>query len=188
MNLDIPLRLIAEDLNISPQYFMSCFMEDENKHVGLFVPIPKKFHGQFHKGREKEDDSPPHITLLYIGDADSEDEETIHSIAKEVIENTKPFTAKFGDYSEFVSDEHRVAHVQIDSKELCNLHEKLKKAMRDGGIKVDSTYRIYKPHSTLNYVKPDSSYEGPVPTGEFEITKVGLWGFDKDKDIKLGKS
>ena len=188
MKQNAPLRLVAEDLDVSPQYLMSCLMEEDCKHVGLFIPIPKEFHDQFHKGREKEDDSPPHITFLYIGDAQPEDEEKIASIAKDVLGKAKPFTVKFGDYSEFVNDEHRVAHVKIESDRLHELHKELKKAMKDGGVKVDNTHPTYKPHSTLNYIDPDANYEGPVPSGEFEVAKVGLWGFDKDKDIKVGNS
>lgn len=112
----------------------------------------------YESGRENE----PHITVRYgLATDDVTD-------LKKAFKDTPPIKAKLGKVSIFEADDHDVVKVDIDSPEL-------RKANKIVGDTVDlpgETFKDYKPHATIAYVKKgegkkyvgDLSFEGKEVT------------------------
>lgn len=185
-NSGINTEIIAESFGISNIDVVSCLMEDKKYHVGIFVPIPGRFNKFFPKERHKEDSSQPHITLLYIGECDSDEKEKIDKVCKEIFRLTTPFRVKFGNYSEFINGDQRVPHIQMKADRLHKLNDMLMKKLKESGIDINNKYKEYRPHATLSYVPVKDHYEGPVPTGDFTVKRIELWGFNNKRIYNLG--
>jgi 2'-5' RNA ligase len=93
------------------------------------------------EGYGRESDT--HITVMY-GVCSNDVEEF-----KEIIKEQKPIKAKLGKIGFFCkSDDFDVVIIKIESKDLKELHRKIKI-----GLEVEETFPIYKPHCCIAYVK-----------------------------------
>lgn len=165
----------------------SLFLEGKktNKHVGIFVKLPSELGSKFK--RKSEDPSPPHTTVLYLGDQSPKDEDSIVAAAYEAAKKTKPFNIKIGGlgYFEHEDQDETVAFVKVESDGLRKLRSLLSRIMKVHDVEWENKWGSYKPHVTLDYLEYDEEWEGKVPSGSWSCTELEVWGFDKKHIIKF---
>lgn len=155
-------------------------------HVGIFVQLPDHLEKKF--PRLSDDDSPAHITTLYLGDQSPADEDHVIAAAYSVAKKTKSFEITLADLDYFDKNKEgdKVAFVKIISPGLRALHKRLVKAMKSHKIKWKETYDGFKPHVTLKYFNgTKGEYEEKVPTGSWNCKEIRVWGFDNKHVIRL---
>src|SRR5574342_777113 len=77
-----------------------------NESVGFFIPVPNEIAEQFPTdGKEGEDSSPTHITLLQCGQLPESFEKKIVEVSSKFLENEKPFLVSLKKPSKFFNEE-----------------------------------------------------------------------------------
>ncbi len=167
--------------------------------AGIFLPLPKKLAQQF-PDKSHEDDSVPHITVLYVGNITLDQQRKLVYAVRKMAAYIRPFEIKLDKYDEFHNaDGQLVPHMVPTATHphgLSALHVALWRAVEDAGIPVGHNYGDYtsgkpdaaafKSHATLDYLPPEATkYDGPKPTGEWTVSELEVWGHDKSK-IPLG--
>lgn len=153
--------------------------------VGLFIQVPEDIAAQFPKeGKAGEDSSPPHITLLYIGNLPPMFEEKMLKVVENVCQSSRSFTVKLGKVQTFTNEDgQKIYHSPIISKPLQKLHEKLKIEFEYAQLPYSTKYPEFKPHITIEYVnvceKPKFSHL--CPQGSWEVDSVWAWGMAEPK-------
>lgn len=164
----------------------------DKQRAGIFARLPKGLAKQFPSLGE-HDDSDPHVTVLYIGEVPNNMFDTLEGIVKDVAKEHKPFEAKLDDkVSYFPASKHsdgcKVAKLSIISKDLHKLNKSLKKALSERNFDFANHFPVYKPHITLEYMKPPKEkYDTEFPKGSWKVTEVEIWGCGDNRVIKLGK-
>jgi len=151
---------------------------EANESVGLFIALPQEFAEQYPE--KSEDTSPPHITVLYLGDTPPQFEDSIIEVAKEVCENFKKFKIKIKKPKTFENHKNQtIYHSPIFSPKLHIFNKTLKRAFQLRQIPIDSKFPDYKPHITIEYVDQgeERKFEDVRPEGEFVVDGVWLWRF-----------
>jgi len=173
--------------------------KDEGENVGVFLPIPAELAALWpnDRGGEKADgtgadESPPHFTLLYIGEVpESRKDELLH-IIENVAVDTPPIDVELSDgVSWFTTEDPETVNKEIAHKGVTEssaqalevLHNDLREAVESAGFSVKH-YADYKPHSTLRY-EPAREYEGEVPEGHFVADTIEVWGWSDDYGFAL---
>lgn len=166
--------------------------EELTETVGVFIRIPEWLAAKWPKNTQ--DDSPPHVTMLYVGACTPDKYEGVREALREVCKDVEPFTLDVSDYGEFVATKpgvapeknmtiaHMIPRVMDGKRELAEIHEKLWAACERRGITCDH-FRDgpFKPHITLKYMQPGSDpYDGPRPQGRFTVRYLDLWGASPD--------
>lgn len=162
------------------------FLESKLEHVGVFVQLPDNLERQY--PRLSDDDSPAHVTTLYLGDQTSKSEDSVVAAAYAVAKKTKPFKITIGglDYFEKNNNGDKVAYTKVISPGLRALRERLAKEMKKHGVKWTDTYKEFSPHITLKYFNgTDGEYEGTIPTGSWECKELRVWGYSTKHTIKF---
>ena len=165
--------------------------EEPGKNVGIFVPLPEDIANQFPpEGKEGEDSSPAHVTVLYVGDLeDSEKQEELIDVVQKTASVLGSFEVNLGRVEEFVNDENqRVTHSPVEGKDLHKLHNIMKGVLKFMKISFSDKYPEYKPHVTIEYIsKGEEERFGNVrPQGSWLIDHFWVWGADKPYMVKLG--
>lgn len=84
-----------------------------------------------------------HITVVYGICADSLE------LIKAALKDQKPIKATLGKVGFFKHpDGYEPLIIKIDSEDLCTLHQKIKQSLC-----IETTFKEYKPHCTIGYVK-----------------------------------
>jgi len=182
---------------LSELYSVMDWHENQTDHkpgesVGLFVTIPQELSQQFpQQGKELEDKSPAHITLLYLGSVPLQLQNKVYSVTQRYCDFVRPFSVKLGRPKKFVNDEEQIIlHSPVKSKRLFNLHDILKQAFLQNQIPVDNKFPEYRPHITIAYCNSEdelNNYKHIKPQGSFEINHLWLWGGNQAEIIHLGK-
>ncbi len=146
--------------------------------IGLFLQMPDEIAKEFPE-KDKEDASPPHLTVLYIGDQDSKDLDNIIEICNDVIHTHDPIQITLEDLDFFTSSDtelenREIAHLPIKCDGMAKLRKDVWDTLEDAGYEIQDSHREYKPHATLAYCS-DREYDGPVPTGSFLCTSIDVW-------------
>jgi 2'-5' RNA ligase len=159
--------------------------------VGVFAPLPPEIANQFPvDGKESEDTSPSHITLVYLGDLPQQFEEAVREIVNDVCVETKPFTVKLSKPKTFVNDKNQtIIHSPVVSGRLQKFHNNLKDRLLKNSIPVSNKFPEYKPHVTIEYVgeEEDSQYGDVKPEGDWIVDSVWIWGMSEPHMVLLGK-
>lgn len=165
--------------------------ESPGENVGIFVPLPEDIARQFPlEGKEKEDSSPSHVTVLYIGDlADSDKQKKLIDVVQKTASVLNPFEVNLGKVEEFVNDKNqKVTHSSVEGKDLHKLHNILKGVFKLIGIPFSDKYPEYKPHVTIEYIDEgkEEKFENVKPQGKWIVDHFWVWGVDKPHMIRLG--
>lgn len=133
------------------------------------------------EGKAGEDNSPPHVTVAYLGSMGADKEKLVSTVCEMVTEQTNPIHMKVGKLNKFLSDSHSVIHSQIESQALHEYRDTLKAALGMAGVEIDSKHPDYKPHITLEYVGKDKDpkFSHLRPKGEWTAQNAWLWGFSQ---------
>lgn len=159
--------------------------------VGLFIRLPEHLAEQF-PSLAPEDNSPPHVTFLYVGKVSEEQDEvfleTIHKVFAQGMPSIKAKIIGL-EHFDHPDKERRVAHCAVRfSSPLSEIRSRLRSALEDAGIEVGDSFPVYRPHVTLAYMPGlDSKYDGPVPEGEWEFDEIEVWGLPKEHRVSFSK-
>ena len=117
------------------------------------------------EGGEDEDEF--HVTLAYGHfDPKGADEDAIDVRVQSAIDEIREFIPdeiRFDAIGRFPASEHSdgkdVIYAQVAAGQLEKAHDELLKALKKNGIKLEDTFRVYKPHMTLAYIYPGKLYK-----------------------------
>jgi len=156
---------------------------------GIFMLLPTEISEQFPlDGKSEEDNSPPHITVIYISPVIGF-EDKIKTFTLEICQQFKPFKVKLGKPKKFINDkEQTIIHSPILSSKLVKFHNFLKEKMLANHIPISLKYPEFKPHVTIEYINSgeEPKYNKLKPEGEWIVDSVWLWGGEEPYMIYLG--
>jgi len=159
--------------------------------VGLFIPLPKELAKQF-PGLGENDQSPSHVTFLYIGDfKGKEKQEELLETLREIFRKWWPGATATLDrleYFDHPDKDRRVPHMSVKfDKDLSGFKHRVKQELQNAGIEVGDKFPEFKPHVTLAYMPGmDSKWEGVTPQGSWDFDEMEVWGMPELHTIKLG--
>lgn len=152
---------------------------EPGKSVGVFLPVPADLG--FPQVGDHDDD--PHVTVLYIGAVPDGQRELLVKKVQEVVGGHPPLQLRLDEAVSYFppsesSDGKRVAKLGVQCPALADLHAELWEQIEEAGIKVEHSFPDFKPHVTLDYIEPGTSYAGEAPTGGSWITNaMEIWGW-----------
>lgn len=167
------------------------------RSVGLFIPVPEPLAGQF-PSLGREDSSPPHVTLLYVGPVPARRKGDFEEVVtKALSRESGPVMASLGEPDFFVHPEkdRRVWYSGVRfSKDVAEIRDRLWLALEEAGFEVQDSFPLaYNPHATLAYASGDGEahshvrWEGPVPRGSWEFSSIEVWGLRSEPvEVPLG--
>lgn len=176
------------------QRVASRFLEAKDRpvgtSVGLFLPLPAELAGQFPSLGEN-DTSPPHVTLLYVGEVTKDREKEFLRVVREVLANEPgPVRAWLNGVDKFVHSEQarEVFYVPVRfSRDMGMVRDRLAAELQTAGFEIKNRFPLaYSPHVTLGYF---DGFDNPTPTapeGAWEFDSAQVWGLAKKYDIDLG--
>jgi 2'-5' RNA ligase len=143
--------------------------------LGFFIRLPASAAKQFPKDRgEGEDDSPPHVTALYVGPTHPADVQACVAAARLVCETAAPLEMHLGGVAWFTNQHgQEIAHSIVECVDLRKLHAAVREAVA-GVTAVNDFPAEYTPHATLAYCK-SRRYDGPVPQASFTVKEIEVW-------------
>lgn len=163
--------------------------------VGFFIPITGPLSDNFPDGRGDDDKSPPHVTFLYVGNVPANKQDELAEVATGVFTQWIRGTVRGHLVEQIYFDNpykySRVAVMSVRfSHDLSGLRWRLRDALIDAGFEVDDSFPlVYKPHSTLQYLDGiDSTYNGEIPTGDWDFDSIEVWGASKVYSIEFGSN
>ena len=159
--------------------------------VGLFFPLPEYLAKEF-PSLGDEDDSPHHVTFLYVGDGPSpEDTPRFLDVIRAEVQNWPwRITAALMGLEYFHNPEHTVAYDRVSFyNDMMPLRVSMRHALEANGFTIEDSYPLaYNPHATLAYMTPGDTYTGVVPRGSWTLNTVEVWGLeDGPVEFPLGK-
>lgn len=157
----------------------------DGSNVALFIRVPKDLAKHFPK--KDTDKSPPHITFLFVGPVPAEREEEFLEVCNQTLRNYGPIKVTMMGYEEFQNQKGQtIPHVAIGfDRDVAAIRRRLRSALMAEGFEVSDSFLGYKPHSTLAYLETGEEYDGPVPTGTFEVSEIEIWNLPRMKSISL---
>lgn len=158
----------------------------DGSRVGIFIPLPKHIAERM-PSLAPDDTSPPHVTLLYVGEVPFErTDEFVGLVTRVFRENlSEPVRAVFAEVDHFVQPDRdqRVAYQGVRfSHDMALVRARLVQALEEAEFEVaDSHPLVYCPHATLAYydtLDPSVRWEnGVVASGEeWAFDSVHIWG------------
>lgn len=169
----------------------------DRKRVGLFIRLPEDLAADF-PSLEPEDDSPTHVTFLYVGEVPANREEEFLAICGEVFASLEaPVKAWLHQLDHFVhpDNDRRVAHMSVGfNRQMALYRDRLIDHLKEAGFDLaDSFPLVYRPHVTLGYMPDAHDHQTHVdgyklfgPQGSWEFDSVEVWGLPKLVSIPLG--
>ena len=156
--------------------------------VGLFIPIPETLAHQF-PSLEPYDDSPAHITFMYVGDIPADKQDHFLAVTKEAFAQIEgPVRAVLDGVDVFQHQDKRVAYSKVRfSQDLIQAHDHVRKHLEANGIHVAHSFPFLTPHATLAYMGPNQVWKGPAPQGAWACKGMQVWGLPKVVDIPFGE-
>jgi 2'-5' RNA ligase len=148
---------------------------DSYPNGGVFIRVPNKLAVQF--PYKPDDDSPPHVTVLFCGPITWDEHQELRKVVAEMTADWKPVAARFAGLNYFPrEDGGRVAWVAVEfDPELAGFQERLRLTVGARGVQVRHHPGPWVAHATLAYLGPGEEYTGPVPTGEWTVGHLEVW-------------
>jgi len=152
--------------------------------AGIFLPLPKHIAKFFPK--KKEDSSPPHVTILYLGGVLKSDKDAYKKVLEVALEKTSKLGKVFLDDLAFFKnqDNQWIAHNPIRCEGLGDLRKRIWKACEILGLEIQDSFPKFKPHATLAYLD-QKKYDKEVFVGSFNPTHFEIWGFDQKISVPI---
>jgi len=165
----------------------------DGSRVGLFFPLPASLASQY-PSLEPEDDSPPHVTLLYVGEVPkAREEEFVSVVTAALAHEPSPVLAALDEVDHFVHPHHnrQVFYSRVRfSRDVAELRDRVWLALEEAGFQVKHSFPLaFFPHVTLGYVEDAGAkfiWTGVTPKGAWDIRSVAVWGISQPVEIPLG--
>lgn len=162
--------------------------------VGFFFPLPEDLAAQY-PPLGPEDTSPPHVTLLFVGEVPNNRKAEFVEVARAALtKESGPVWVTLGEPDFFVhaDKDRRVWYSRVwFSKDVATIRDRLWAALVEAGFEVRHSYPLaYVPHVTLAYqlgATDVSPWDGPVPKGSWSASSVVVWGFSQVVELPLGR-
>jgi 2'-5' RNA ligase len=186
----VPQRLHSRRLVMTPSWKRSFdHLAPNYDRVTVMLTLPESLAAQFPKDRGGDDDSVPHVTVLYVGSVDPAQADGMIEVIKRVCARHKPFDVYLGPVTYFSKGDHGYpAVLKIHSDGLRSLQSNLKSSLLHAGYSLDDKWPIYKPHTTLQYVSEEGGYNGSVPQGSWKADSIDLYGLERRIPLGLEKT
>jgi 2'-5' RNA ligase len=159
------------------------------EHVGLFLPLPERLARQYPpEGKEGEDTSPPHLTLVYIGDVDDGKVEELREVLSRIVQAVPPMDLRLLPPTTFQNEEGQtILHSPVAGPQLEQAHNAIKGALQRRGFDVKH-YDEFKPHVTIEYIDPGerSKFRYLSPKGRWRADSIGFWVGEDRQMLPLG--
>lgn len=154
----------------------------------IVIPVPESLAKMWPDARGEHDSSPPHITVLYLGEAAADRLEEARELLGTVAAEFKPIPVEFAKgTSWFTNDEglqiaHKAMHPKTEER-LQALHAALREAFTAAGFEIQHRDG-FTGHATLGYFETQEPVRGPE--GGFSARTLELWGWPEDVVVTLG--
>lgn len=136
---------------------MRCWYSQDNHNngVGIYIVPPDEISSQFPiEGRMWKDNSPSHITLCFLRDLQKEDFNKVKNIISKTCKNFKPFNAKLQAPKKLINRHlQTVYYSPIGYSGIKEFQSFIINELIKNDIEIDSIYKNFKPHITIEYVK-----------------------------------
>lgn len=161
--------------------------------LGLFIPVPteivRNIERQFPiiKSVAIRDDSPPHVTLLYIGSVMG-NIRMMKEIISRVAMQHAPFRIHLRGTDYFDNDNQSVLYVHAVSPCLDELHYDIRQALATANYPVEQAdFENYVAHMTLQYLPPESRIQHMCLEHSWVVDRFELWGAGSPVMFRLGE-
>jgi len=177
----------------------------------IVLPLPLDLARQFPRMiGPKKCETPPHVTVLHVGELSPSDYRTMIDVVQRVVANYQPFFMDMHGADVFDDNkDYDVLYANTTSRTfraydkgvfptLNVLHADLRKALEDAGIDVKHDYgknkgvknayaERYMPHATIAYIPKGEQCLVRPPTGSWFALDIECWGWEKIQ-LQLGKT
>lgn len=145
--------------------------------VGVFLRLPPEIVAAWPTDGRGDDASPPHVTLLYVGEeTDPKALEVIEQAVHEAAKWMAPFRCRLFGYGEFRTPEGlTVAHMVPRAPQLLQIHESVRDHLDRVGIEYRHHRSGFVEHATLAVLPEGEAYAGTRPEGEWIVDHVEVW-------------
>lgn len=187
---NIPLEVSAS--RVASRFLLAQHESQTGDGSGVWTGfrVPEPYADQF-PDLGDDDDSPPHITFLYIGDVNPARAEELAGIVSGVFSTAVRVRAQHTglDYFEQPDRDGRVAVDRVRfSHDLAGYRDLLRSRLEDAGFEVADSFPVYQPHTTLEYLDGrDTEYREQVPKGSWAVPGLEVWGLPQMYAIPLGE-
>lgn len=181
----IPGRVIRED-----------GIDHRLSSYGIFIPVPPSIVRQIEllyppvSQLATIDDSPPHVTVLYIGELNDCQAQLVRTVCAEVIKGFEPFEIGICGTGHFLNSDSSVFHARVIADRLTELHHVLRSALETAGIPIKHTYgecgNTYQGHVTLAYLPPGQMEPDIDMVGSWVVDRIEVWNMGSPVSLKLG--
>lgn len=165
----------------------------DGSSVGLFIPLPANLAAQF-PSLVPHDDSPPHITLLYVGKVPKARESLfVDTLQKALQKEPGPIRASLDGVDHFVhtQQDRQVFFSRVRfSRDVAELRDRVWLALESAGFEVKHSFPLaFFPHVTLGYFSGATQkrvWRGVTPHGSWDFNSIAVWGLSKPVQVSLG--
>lgn len=169
-------------------------LDAQGDSFGLFIPVPlgivRQIESQFPliKAVCLKDDSPPHVTLLYLGNIDRTHVRSLKEIIAGVALQHRPFRMHLCGTDYFDNSNQTVLFVHALSPELDELHYDLHRAVGNAGHDMRHVdFDNYVGHMTLQYLPPETRIQHMSMEHSWIVDRFELWGAGSPVMFRLGE-
>jgi 2'-5' RNA ligase len=166
---------------------------EDKKSLGLFIPVPQEIVRQIEKqfpvikSVALKDDSPPHVTLLYIGNVTG-NIRRIKEIISGVALQHAPFRIHLRGTDYFDNPNQTVLYVHALSPGLDELHYDMRQAMLNAGYQIEQAdFNDYIAHMTLQYLPPETRIQHMCMEFSWMVDRFEFWGDGSPVMFRLGE-
>lgn len=181
------LRLITAKRHLQRRLFWKAEVGTPGESVGLFLPLPNDLADQYPMdGKAEEDPSPPHLTLMFVGDVDLDREEELRAVCAKLCASAPSLTLSLKEPTTFNNDDGQtIIHSPVDGSRLHDVNAYLKAGVKAAGFEISDKYPDYKPHVTIEYVDEGATaaYADLMPEGTWEASSAQLWGLGQNYEL-----
>ena len=126
--------------------------------AGLFLPLPKEIASYF--PYKEEDESKPHVTILYFGNVLEDDKDLYKKACEIAVAKNKIGKVNLDKLSFFKNQEDQwIAHNPVHCEGLGELRKQLWDGCDRFGLEIQDGFRKFKPHATLAYLDEKKYYD-----------------------------
>ena len=155
--------------------------------VGFFIPLPQHLAEQY-PSLEPQDDSPSHVTFMYVGDIKGREAE-FEQAARVAFSTVSPgVRAALTGVDTFEGPDKKVVHSRVRfSDDLIQAHNRVKESLEAQGFEVAHSFPFLTPHVTIAYLDEGAEWSGHPPKGSWSFDSIQVWGLPKMVEIPFGE-